>query len=210
MRDSVWMMIVPYLPYLASSLAVTLSLLTLYFQRRDREPRLGIRVRYEYRAGGEAGSAFHQDTQEDLYLRLGEFLRENGLAYSRVAASGAPMVRFAITNRSEKPIRLMDMRLVLRDQKKGSGEVVLDPREGRTRQAALGGDETGNLLSEPVRLRVSESVGKRLELARLSNILISEGFDGEVRVLLVVGDQSGKTHRKPFLVNTDLWGSSRR
>ena len=64
----------------ASILALVLSLVNLYLQRRDRTPRLKIRVRYEYRVEpaeetpGEAGPPrVHDDSQEGLYLRLGIF-----------------------------------------------------------------------------------------------------------------------------------------
>ena len=38
-------------PIAVSLLALALSLVNLYLQRRDRRPRLEIRVRYEYRVG---------------------------------------------------------------------------------------------------------------------------------------------------------------
>jgi hypothetical protein len=68
----------------ASVLALVLSLANLYLQRRDRSPRLRIRVRYEYRAGTSEGSSrdipgggrppprIHDGSQEGLYLLLGD------------------------------------------------------------------------------------------------------------------------------------------
>jgi len=38
-------------PTVVSVLALVLSLVNLYLQRRDRKPRLKIRSRYEYRVG---------------------------------------------------------------------------------------------------------------------------------------------------------------
>src|SRR5919205_1930828 len=85
-----------------SVLALVLSLLNLYLHRRDRRPRLRIRVRYEYRidAPGEEPDKdpppprIHDDSQEGLYLRLGDFLREYGLNYPQ----GSAVVRFAVSN----------------------------------------------------------------------------------------------------------------
>jgi hypothetical protein len=73
-------------PVAVSLLALALSLLNLYLQRRDRRPRLEIRARYEYLTGlpddrsSEDGPPplIHDDSQEGLYLLLGNFLRELG------------------------------------------------------------------------------------------------------------------------------------
>ncbi len=101
-----------------SVLALVLSLLNLYLHRRDRRPRLRIRARYEYRieASGEEPDTdpppprIHDDSQEGLYLLLGDFLREYGLNYPQ----GSPLVRFAISNEGERAIYLESVKLVLR------------------------------------------------------------------------------------------------
>ncbi len=93
-------------PTVVSVLALVLSLVNLYLQRRDRRPRLKIRVRYEYRvgvpeagvSGGSPAPQVHDESQEGLYLRLGDFLREHGVVeYPR----GSPVVRFAVSNEGE-------------------------------------------------------------------------------------------------------------
>ncbi len=86
-------------PAATSVLALVLSLIGLYLQRRDRSPRLKIRVRYEYRPGtrdeaNDGTPRIYDDSQEGLYLLLGDFLREYGLKYPQ----GSPVVRFAISN----------------------------------------------------------------------------------------------------------------
>ena len=76
-------------PTVVSLLALVLSLFNLYLQRRDRRPRLEIRARYEYRTATSDGTSgedalpalLHDDSQEGLYLLLGDFLREYGLEY---------------------------------------------------------------------------------------------------------------------------------
>jgi hypothetical protein len=193
-------------PYLASALAVLLSLLNLYLQRRDRTPRLRVRVRYEYRAEGAAAPAIHDRTQEGLYMRLGEFLKEHGLSYPRAVSSGVPLVRLAVSNPGEKPVYLVAVRLELRARILGRTH-VLDPKEGRLRPAELAGEAPGNLLSAPVKVPAGGGVGYRFELVRLSEILVSEGFAGEARLFLAASDRTGRTYRKPFAVNTDLWAS---
>src|ERR687895_2583336 len=107
----------------ASVLALVLSLLNLYLQRRDRRPRLKIRVRYEYQVGASeaaspAGSQgvsaapqVHDESQEGLYLRLGDFLREHGVEYPH----GSAVVRFAISNEGERVAYLNAVRLVFRE-----------------------------------------------------------------------------------------------
>ncbi len=70
-------------PTVVSVLALVLSLVNLYLQRRDRKPRLKIRCRYEYRVGvpkvpgGSPAPQVHDESQEGLYMRLGDFLREH-------------------------------------------------------------------------------------------------------------------------------------
>jgi hypothetical protein len=192
--------LIELVPYLASVLAVLLSLLNLYLGRRDRSPRLRIRLRYEYRAGGEA--AVHDRTQEGLYMRLGEFLREYDLAYP----SGTPAVRFAVSNVGERSVHLKSLRLVLRVRPFGK-ILVLDPKHGRLRPAELSADAPVNLLSRPVEVRPGRSLGYRFELMRLSETLVSEGVDGNVRLVLEITDRSGRVHRRGFYVNTDLWNS---
>jgi hypothetical protein len=187
-------------PYLASALAVLLSLLNLYLGRRDRSPRLRIRLRYEYRAGGEA--AVHDRTQEGLYMRLGEFLREYDLAYP----SGTPVVRFAVSNVGERSVHLKSLRLVLRVRPFGK-VLVLDPKHGRLRPAELSSGAPVNLLSGPAEVKSGRSLGYRFELMRLSEVLVSEGIDGNVRLVLEITDRSGRVHRCGFDVNTDLWNS---
>ena len=120
----------------ASVLAMVLSVFSLYLQRRDRRPRLEIRVRYEYRAapldGASPGDtdppAIHDRSQEGLYLLLGDFLREYGLEYPQ----GTPLVRFALANKGTQPIYLDSIRLV-----------VVRPREPRGRRLILDPAGTG-------------------------------------------------------------------
>lgn len=188
-------------PYLASALAVLLSLLNLYLGRRDRMPRLRIRLRYEYRAAGAA--AVHDRSQEGLYMRLGEFLREHDLAYP----SGTPVVRFAVSNVGEKAVHLKSVRLVLRAKPFGEA-LVLDPKHVRLRRLDLSTDAPVNLLSGRSEVRSGGSIGYRFELIRLSEILTSEGFDGNIRLALEVTDRLNRIHRCYFDVNTDLWTSS--
>lgn len=191
-------------PYLASVLALLLSLANLYLQRRDRTPRLRIRVRYEYRAQGTEPPAIHDRTQEGLYMRLGDFLKEHDIPYPRSTPSGAPIVRFSVSNPGEKPIYLVAVRLEVRARPLGRTYVV-DPREGRLSPAKLAGDAPGNLLSCSIKMAPGEGLGYRFELVRLSEILVSEGFSGEVRLSLAASDRTGKTYRKSFEVNTHLW-----
>src|SRR5918998_6022329 len=116
----------------ASMLALVLSLVNLYLQRRDRRPRLRIRVRYEYRADALGGDSdhgtepprIHDDSQEGLYLRLGDFLREHGLDYPQ----STPLVRFAISNQGERVVYLDSVRLVLHPRSLlFRDRLVLDP-----------------------------------------------------------------------------------
>ncbi len=201
----------------ASVLALALSLLNLYLQRRDRRPRLRIRVRYEYRAGSPdedsdkdpaAAPRIHDDSQEGLYLRLGDFLREYGLGYPQ----GSAVVRFAASNEGERTLYLESVRLVLRPKPPlFSGErLVLDPVEERVIPYELA-RETANVLGQhgneglPVELVPGDGVGYRFELVRLANVLRREGHTGNVRLMLEVTDRLGNAYRRPFSVNTDLW-----
>ena len=102
---------------IASILALALSLCNLYLQRRDRLPRLKIRLRYEYHAApleetSEADGTqpqIHDNSQEGLYLLLGDFLREYELEYPE----GTPIVRFALSNEGERVLYLDSIRLTL-------------------------------------------------------------------------------------------------
>jgi hypothetical protein len=187
-------------PYLASVLAVLLSLLNLYLGRRDRSPRLRIRARYEYRADGEA--AVHDRTQEGLYMRLGEFLREYDLAYP----SGTPVVRFAVSNVGGRSVHLKGLRIVQRSGPFGKS-LVLDLKARRLRPAELSSEGPVNLLSSPSEVGSGRSVGYRFELMRLSEVLVSEGIHGNVRLVLEITDRGGRVHKRRFRVNTDLWSA---
>src|SRR4028118_1836353 len=122
-------------PTVVSVLALVLSLVNLYLQRRDRKPRLKIRSRYEYRvgvpeAGAPGGSPTPQvndESQEGLYLRLGDFLREHGVEYPR----GSPVVRFAVSNEGERVAYLNAVRLVFREGGPLGRRMVLDPVQQR-------------------------------------------------------------------------------
>src|SRR5215210_6922268 len=122
-------------PTVVSLLALVLSLFNLYLQRRDRRPRLEIRVRYEYRIDTPDGASdadtlpqIHDSSQEGLYLLLGTFLREYGLKYPQ----GSPVVRFALSNRGDKVLYLASIRLVFRPGSRLFGDrLVLNPTEDR-------------------------------------------------------------------------------
>ncbi len=199
----------------ASLLALGLSALNLYLQRKDRRPRLGIRVRYEYRAGG-AGSAAAEEaaspriydaSQESLYLLLGDFLREHGLEYPQ----GTPLVRFALSNGGQRPVYLDGLRITLQQNRLRPGtRLVLDPLERRVVPIRLAG-EAGGILGHdpasgrPVELLPGDGVGYKFGLIRLANILKHEGHTGNVRLVLEAVDRMGNTYQQPFEVNTDLW-----
>ena len=202
-------------PWAASVLALVLSLAGLYLQRRDRRPRLKIRVRYEYRSGtrdeapGEAGTPrIHDDSQEGLYLLLGDFLREYGLEYPQ----GSPVVRFAISNEGERVIYLDSLRLVFRPAggRRFGDRLVLDPvgesvipydlARGTVNVLDHGADRQG-----PVELVPGDGVGYKFELTRLANILKKEGHTGNTRLTLETTDRLGNAYRRSFSVNTDLW-----
>lgn len=201
----------------ASVLALVLSLANLYLQRRDRGPRLGIRVRYEYRAGTREGVSsrghpplrLHDGSQEGLYLLLGDFLREHGLAYPQ----GSPFVRFSLSNEGQREIFLDAIRLVFRSGGRWprSGErLVLDPSGDRVLQLDLA-ESVANVLGRerggdlPVRLAPGDGVGYKFELVRLANTLRREGYSGNIRLALEATDRLGNVNRRRFDVNTDLW-----
>ena len=195
-------------PAATSMLALVLSLIGLYLQRRDRSPRLKIRVRYEYRPGtrdeaDDGTPRIYDDSQEGLYLLLGDFLREYGLKYPQ----GSPMVRFAISNEGERVVYLESLRLVFRASNR---RFVLDPVEERVIPYDLargtvnvldhGADQQG-----PVELVPGDSVGYKFELTRLANTLRKEGHTGNVRLTLETTDRLGNAYRRSFSVDTNLW-----
>ena len=198
-------------PALVSLLALLLSLFNLYLQRRDRQPRLEVRTRYEYRVDTLDGASeadalpqIHDDSQEGLYLLLGDFLREHGLGYPQ----GTPLVRFALSNKGDKAIYLDGIRLVFRTGGRLFGDrLVLDQVEGRVLPLELA-EGVANVLGQgrlPVELVPGDGVGYRFELIRLSNTLVKEGHTGNIRVMLEATDRLGNTYRRPFGVSTDLW-----
>ncbi len=200
-------------PVAVSLLALALSLVNLYLQRQDRRPRLEIRARYEYRTGlpnapsSEDGPPplIHDDSQEGLYLLLGNFLREHGLEYPQ----GTPVVRFALSNTGDKIVYLDKVQLVFRPGHRFLIErLVLDPVEDRVLPLELA-EGVGNVLAQgrrlPVELVPGESVGYRFELIRLSNVLVKEGHTGNIRLALEATDRLGNVYRRRFGVNTDLW-----
>ena len=199
-------------PIAVSLLALVLSLFNLYLQRRDRRPRLEIRARYEYRTATSDETSgedvppplLHDDSQEGLYLLLGDFLREYGLEYPQ----GSPVVRFALSNKGDKVLYLAGIRLVFRTGNRLFGDrSVLDPMEDRVLPLELA-EGVANVLGQgrlPVELVPGDGVGYRFELIRLSNALVKEGHTGNVRLALEATDRLGNIYRRPFGVNTDLW-----
>jgi hypothetical protein len=186
-----------------SVLALVLSFLNLYLHRRDRRPRLTIRARYEYRVDAPAEEPnkdpspprIHDDSQEGLYLRLGDFLREYGLAYPQ----GSPVVRFAVSNEGERAIYLESVKLVLRPNPPFFGDrLVLVPVADK-----VIGQHEGE--KPPVELVPGDGVGYKFELTSLGNILRKEEYTGNVRFILEVADRPGNVYVCPFSVNTDLW-----
>lgn len=155
-------------PALVSLLALLLSLFNLYLQRRDRRPRLEIRARYEYRVDALDGASeadalpqIHDDSQEGLYLLLGDFLREHGLGYPQ----GTPLVRFALSIKGDKAIYLDGLRLVFRTGGRLLGDgLVLDPVEDRVLSLELA-EGVANVLGQggslPVELAPGDSTGYR-------------------------------------------------
>jgi hypothetical protein len=201
-------------PTVVSVLALVLSLLNLYLQRRDRRPRLKIRVRYEYRVGlaegetapGSPAPQVHDESQEGLYMRLGDFLREHGVGYPR----GSPVVRFAISNEGERVAYLNAVRLVFRDGGPLGRRMVLDPVQKRVLPLHLARDAanvagSGAAEGLPVEVVPGNGVGYRFSLTRLANTLEKEGHAGNVRLSLEATDRLGNAYRRPFRVNTDLW-----
>ncbi len=201
-------------PTVVSVLALVLSLLNLYLQRKDRRPRLKIRARYEYRAGvpevgpppGSPTPQVHDESQEGLYLRLGDFLREHGVGYPR----GSPVVRFAISNEGERVAYLSAVRLVFREGGPLGRRMVLDPIQKRVLPLHLAKDAanvagSGAAEGLPVELVPGNGVGYRFSLTRLANTLEKEGHAGNVRLSLEAADRLGNAYRRPFRVNTDLW-----
>jgi len=198
-------------PAATSVLALVLSLIGLYLQRRDRSPRLKIRVRYEYRPGthdeaNDGTPRIYDDSQEGLYLLLGDFLREYALEYPQ----GSPVVRFAISNEGERVVYLESLRLVFRDRRFGD-RLVLDPVEERVIPYALARG-TINVLDHgaaqqqgPVELVPGDGVGYKFELTRLANTLRKEGHTGNVRLTLEATDRLGNAYRRSFSVDTNLW-----
>jgi hypothetical protein len=203
-------------PALVSLLALLISLFNLYLQRRDRRPRLEIRARYEYRVGildgaseADALPQIHDDSQEGLYLLLGDFLREHGLGYPQ----GTPLVRFALSNKGDKAVYLDDIRLVFRNDGRLFGNrLVIDPLEDRLLPLELA-EGVANILGQggslPVELAPGDGAGYRFELIRLANTLRKEGYAGNVRITLEATDRLGNVYRKPFCVDTDLWAYPR-
>ena len=219
------------LPAAASSVALVLSLAGLYLQRRDRRPRLKVRVRYEYRANRPAGSPgnfhegpsrdpsgnssgeasgpasepprIHDDSQEGLYLRLGDFLREHGTRYPE----GHSVVRFSLSNEGEKVVYLGSVRLLL------LAGTRLGARLGARFGSRLGARYLGErLVLDPVRKRVLPA-----ELAGpTADILGSTGGDtgrspgcsspghspGRSPVEIVPGDAVGYRFGLTALANT--------
>jgi hypothetical protein len=147
----------------------------------------------------------HDDSQEGLYLLLGDFLREHGLGYPQ----GTPLVRFAVSNKGDKAVYLEGIRLVLRNGGSLFGDrLVLDPVEDRVLPLELA-EGVANVLgqsgNQPVELAPGDSAGYRFELIRLANTLRKEGYVGKVRVTLEATDRLGNVYRRPFSVDTDLW-----
>jgi hypothetical protein len=200
-------------PIAVSLLALVLSLINLYLQRRDRRPHLEIRKRYEYRTDTPDGTStedtppplIHDDSQEGLYLLLGNFLREHGLEYPQ----GTPVVRFALSNKGSRVVYLDGIRLTFRTGKLLFGNwLVLDPTEDRVLPLELA-EGVANILVKggqlPVELVPGEGVGYRFELIRLSNALVKEGHTGNVHLTLEATDRLGNVYRRRFELNTDLW-----
>lgn len=203
-------------PTAVSLLALVLSLFNLYLQRRDRRPRLEIRARYEYRTGdpdvtsGRDASPplLHDDSQEGLYLLLGNFLREYGLEYPQ----GIPVIRFALSNKGDRVLYLASIRLVFRPGNRLFGDrLVLDPTEDRVFPLELA-EGVANVLGQgrpPVELVPGDGVGYRFELIRLANTLRGEGHTGNVRIVLEASDRVGNTYRRPS-ASTPTCGPTRR
>ena len=203
-------------PALVSLLALLLSLFNLYLQRRDRRPRLEIRARYSYRVDTLDGASeadalpqIHDDSQEGLYLLLGDFLREHGLGYPQ----GTPLVRFALSNKGDRAVYLHGIRLVFRTGGRLFGDrLVIDPVEDRVLLLELA-EGVANVLGQggslPVELAPGDSTGYRFELIRLANMLKKESYTGNIRITLEAIDRLGNVYRRPFSIDTDLWAYTR-
>jgi hypothetical protein len=151
----------------------------------------------------------HDDSQEGLYLLLGDFLRAHGLGYPQ----GTPLVRFALSNKGDKAVYLDGIRLVFRTGGRLFGDrLVLDPVEGRVLPLELA-EGVANVLGQggglPVELTPGDGVGYRFELIRLANTLRKEGHAGNVRMTLEATDRLGNVYRRPFGIDTDLWAYPR-
>ena len=199
-------------PAATSVLALVLSLIGLYLQRRDRSPRLKIRVRYEYRPGtrdeaNDGTPRIYDDSQEGLYLLLGDFLREYGLEYPQ----GSPVVRFAISNEGERVVYLESLRLIFHSGGQRFGDrLVLDPVEERVipydlARGTINVLDHGAAQQGPVELVPGDGVGYKFELTRLANTLRKEGHTGNVRLTLEATDRLGNAYRRSFSVDTNLW-----
>lgn len=193
-------------PVAVSVLALLLSLANLYLQRRDRRPRLEVRARYEYRAGGGHGGIpgpqLHEESQERLSVLLGDFLREHGLDYPQ----GIPVVHFSLSNRGERAIYLESLCLTVKDAP-GRRKWVLDPAANRLLEPELG-EGSANVLSRarrPLELVPGDGKGYSFELIRLANTLRDSGYTGNVRLALEATDRLGYGFRRAFGVNVDLW-----
>lgn len=161
-----------------------------------------IRVRYEYRA---RESRLHEESQERLSLLLGDFLREHGIGYPE----GIPVVRFALSNRGERPIYLESLRLLVAGSS-GRRRGVLDPASDRilepeTSRGAANVLTAGRRVRRPVELVPGDGAGYRFELIRLANTLQASGYAGNVRLVLEATDRLGVRFRRSFEVNVDLW-----
>lgn len=200
----------------ASLLALVLSTLNLYLQRRDRSSRLGIRVRYEYRADGNkvkgasgrdaASPRIHDASQERLYLLLGDFLRKHDLEYPQ----GVPLIRFALSNEGQRPVYLNGLKFTLpRARPWSRSRLVLDPLEEKILPIEFAGGagilDQRPTAKRPVELLPGDSIGYKFELIRMANTLKEEGHTGNVRLTLEATDRLGNTYRRPFEVSTDLW-----
>ena len=141
-------------------------------------------------------------------MLLGNFLREYGLEYPQ----GSPVVRFALTNKGDKVVYLDNVRLVFRTGGRLVREwLVLDPTEDRVLPLELA-EGIANVLAQgrlPVELVPGGGVGYRFELVRLANTLRSEGYTGNIRVVLEATDRLGNVYRRAVGINTDLWGYTR-
>ena len=175
-------------------------------------------MRYEYRAISPAATdreaeplRIHDDSQEGLYLLLGDFLREHGLTYPQ----GSPVVRFALSNAGQRTVYIKSVHLTLRTAGglRSVERLVFDPSEERLIPADLA-KNTANILSKrmtqrrPLELVPGDAVGYRFELVRLANTLKAAGHSGNVHMRLEMSDRLGKVHRCPFEVDTDLWAYS--